>query len=59
MKKLVSEVAGGSEDSQQNQPTTKNPIFRTVRLVLSEQQSGSLTPDTDVKSDQPSRESAI
>ena len=41
MKELGSEVAGGSGDSQQTQPKTKNPIVRTRRLVLSEQQSGS------------------
>ena len=43
MEELDSEVAGGSEDSQQTQPETKNPIVRTVRLVKSEQPSGSLT----------------
>ena len=41
MKELGSEVAGGSEDSQQTQPKTKNPIVRTGRSVLSGQQSGS------------------
>ena len=41
MKELSSEVAGGGKDSQQTQPKTKNPIVRTGRLVLSEQQSGS------------------
>ena len=41
MKELGSEVAGGGKDSQQTQPKTKNPIVRTGRLVLSEQQSGS------------------
>ena len=40
MKELGSKVAGGSEDSQQTQPKTKNPIVRTERPVLSEQQSG-------------------
>ena len=35
MKELGSEVAGGSEDSQQTQPKTKNPIVRTERLVNS------------------------
>ena len=35
MKELGSEVAGGSEDSQQTQPKTKNPIVRTVRPVNS------------------------
>ena len=38
---MDSEAAGGSEDSQQTQPKTKNPIGRTGRLVLSEQQFGS------------------
>ncbi len=33
MKELGSEVAGGSEDSQQTQPKTKNPIVRTGRPV--------------------------
>ena len=41
MKELGSEVAGGGKDSQQTQPKTKNPIVRTVRLVLVEQPSGS------------------
>ena len=41
MKELGLKVAGGSEDPQQTQPKTKNPILRTVRPVLSEQQSGS------------------
>ena len=41
MKELDSEVAGGGKDSQQTQPKTKNPIVRTRKLVLSEQQSGS------------------
>ena len=40
MKELVSEVAGASEDSQQTQPKTKNPIVRTGRPVLAEQPSG-------------------
>ena len=35
MKELGSEVAGGSEDSQQTQPKTKNPIVRTGRPVNS------------------------
>ena len=39
MKELGSEVAGGGKDSQQSQPKTPNPIVRTGRLVLSEQQS--------------------
>ena len=33
-KELGSEVAGGSEDSQQTQPRTKNPIVRTGRPVF-------------------------
>ena len=41
MKELGSEVAGVGKDSQQKQPKTKNPIVRTGRPVLSEQQSGS------------------
>ena len=41
VKELGSEVVGHGEDSQQTQPKTKNPIVRTRRLVLSEQQSGS------------------
>ena len=41
MKELGSEVAGGEKDSQQTQPKITNPIVRTGRLVLSEQQSGS------------------
>ena len=45
MKQLSSEVAGGSEDSQQIQPKSKNPLVRTVRLVKSEQPSGSLTQE--------------
>ena len=48
MKELGSEVAGGSEDSQQTtQPKTKNSIVRTVRPVKSEQPSGSLTQEID------------
>ena len=47
MKELDSEVAGGSEDSQQTQPKAKNPIVRTVRPVKSEQPSGSLTQEID------------
>ena len=35
MKELGSEVAGGGEDSQQTQPTIKNPIVRTGRPVNS------------------------
>ena len=41
MKELGSEVAGSSKDPQRTQPKTKNPIVRTGRLVLSEQQSSS------------------
>ena len=41
MKELGSEVAGGAEDFQQNQPKTKNPIVRTGRPVLAEQPSSS------------------
>ena len=41
MKEFGSEVAGGGKDSQQTQPKTKNPIVRTRKPVLSEQQSGS------------------
>ena len=41
MKELGSEVAGGGKDSQQTQPKTPNPIVRTGRLVLSQQQFGS------------------
>ena len=39
MKELGSEVAGGSEDSQQTQPKSKNPLLSTERLVKSEQPS--------------------
>ena len=41
MKELGSEVARGEKDSQQTQQKTKNPIVRTGRPVLSEQQSDS------------------
>ena len=47
MKELGSEVAGGSEDSQQTQPKTKNPIVRTGRLVSTEQPSGSSAQEID------------
>ena len=47
MKELGSDVAGGSEDSQQTQPKTKNPIVRTVRPVKSEQPSGSIAQEID------------
>ena len=46
-KELGSEVAGGSEDSHQTQPTTKNPIVRTERPVKSEQTSASLAQESD------------
>ena len=46
-KELGSEVAGGSEDSQQTQPKIKNPIVSTGRLVKSEEPSGSLTQDIE------------
>ena len=38
MKELGSEVAGHGESSQRTQPKTKNPIVRTGKPVLSEQQ---------------------
>ena len=41
MKELDSKVAWGGKDPQQTQPKTKDPIVRTGRPVLSEQQSGS------------------
>ena len=47
MKELGSEVAGGVKDSQQTQPKTKNPIVRTGRLVLSEQQSCSCVQEIE------------
>ena len=47
MKELGSEVAGGSEDSQQPQPTSKNPIVWTVKPVKSKQPSGSTTQEID------------
>ena len=47
MKDLGSEVAGGSEDSQQTQPKTKNPIVSTRRPVQNEQPSGSLTQEIE------------
>ena len=46
-KESGSEVAGGSEDSQQTQPKIKNPIVRTLRPVKSEQPFGSLTQEID------------
>ena len=60
MQKLGSEVAGGGKDSQQTQPKTKNPIVRTGRLVLSEQQSGSSVQEienvSNVTADAPMKE---
>ena len=47
MKESGSEVAGGSEDSQQTQPKINNPIVSTGRLVKSEQPYGSLTQEID------------
>ena len=41
MKELGSEVAGDGKKSQQTQPKTTNPIFRTGRLVSTEQPSSS------------------
>ena len=46
MKELGSEVAGGSEDSQQTQPRSKTQVSSTVRLV-SEQPSGLLTQEIE------------
>ena len=47
MKELVSEIAGGSEDSQQTQPKTPNPIVRTGRLVTTESPSRSSAQEID------------
>ena len=47
MKELGSQVAEGSEDSQQTQPKTKNPIVSTERPVKSEQPPGLLTKEID------------
>ena len=47
MKELCSEVAGGSEDSQQTQPKSRTQLLSTVRLVKSEQPSGSLTQEIE------------
>ena len=44
---MGSEIVGGTEDSQQTQPKTQNPIVRTGRPVKSEQPSGSLTQEID------------
>ena len=46
MKELDSEVAGGSEDSQQIQPKSTIQLSRTERRV-SEQPSGSLTQEIE------------
>ena len=45
MKELDSEVAGGSEDSQQIQPRSNTQLSSTGRPVKSEQPSGSLTKE--------------
>ena len=49
MKELGSEVAGGSEDSQQTQtqPKTTNPTVRTWRPVSTEQPSSSSAQEID------------
>ena len=47
MKEFGSEVAGGSEDSQQTQRKIQNPIVTMGRFVKCEQPSGSLTPEID------------
>ena len=49
MQKLGSEIAGHDENSQQTQTQSKttNPIVRTGRHVLSEQQSGSSVQEID------------
>ena len=47
IKELGSEVAGGSEDSQQTQPRSKTQSSSTERPVKSEQPSGSLTQEID------------
>ena len=46
-----SEVVGGGKDSQQTQPKINNPIVRTRRPVLSEQQSGSSVQEIENVSD--------
>ena len=43
----VQKLLGGSEDSQQTQPQTKNPIVRTGRLANSEQTFGSSAQEID------------
>ena len=47
MNELGSEVAGGSEDSQQTQPKSQTQLFSTERLLSSEQPSGSLSQEID------------
>ena len=47
MKELGSEIARGSEDSQQIQPTSKTLLSSTVRLVKSEQPSGLLAQEIE------------
>ena len=47
IKELGSEVAGGSEDSQQTQPKSKTQLSSTERPVKSEQPSGSLTQEIE------------
>ena len=47
MKELGSEVAGGSEDSQQTQPKSKTQLCSTVRPAKSEQPSGSHAQETE------------
>ena len=47
MKELGSEVAGGGEDSQQTLLKSKTQLLSRVRLVKSEQPSGSLTQEIE------------
>ena len=47
MKELLSEAAGGSEDSQQTQPKSKTQLLSTERPVKCEQPSGSLTQESE------------
>ena len=47
-KELGSEVAGGSEDSKQTQPKTKNPIVQNRETCSSEQQSGSSLEEIEI-----------
>ena len=49
MKELGSGVAGGGEDSQQTQPTIKNPNVRTGRPVLAEQPSDSSAQEIPIR----------